>query len=119
MDVIDNKKKVIAAYKNSDFELQTFENNSTTYAYYPHANYKCYDCMVNMAQTYSIDDIIEGEIKVYNKNFIADFLAFPSPHKLIRKYIGISSNSQNIKNSNISQDAKTPNIAVSNMNINA
>lgn len=68
MDVIDNKKKVIAAYKNSDFELQTFENNSTTYAYYPHANYKCYDCMVNMAQTYSIDDIIEGEIKVYNKN---------------------------------------------------
>lgn len=24
--------------------------------------------MVNMAQTYSIDDIIEGEIKVYNKN---------------------------------------------------
>ena len=58
-------------------------------------------------------------IKVYSKNFIADFLALPSPHKLIRKYIGISSNSQNIKNSNISQDAKTPNIAVSNMNINA
>ena len=68
MDVVDNQKKVIAAYKNSDFELQTFENNSTTYAYYPHANYKCYDCMVNMAQTYSIDDIIDGEIKVYNKN---------------------------------------------------
>ena len=68
MDVVDNKKKVIAAYKNSDFELQTFENNSTTYSYYPHANYKCYDCMVNVAQTYSIDDIIEGEIKVYNKN---------------------------------------------------
>lgn len=68
MDVVDNNKKVIAAYKNSDFEIQTFENNSTTYAYYPHANYKCYDCMVNAAQTYSIDDIIEGKIKVYNKN---------------------------------------------------
>ena len=68
MDVVDNNKKVIAAYKNSDFEIQTFENNSTTYSYYPHANYKCYDCMVNAAQTYSIDDIIEGKIKVYNKN---------------------------------------------------
>lgn len=68
MDVIDNKKKVIAAYKNSDFEIQTFEYNGETYAYYPHANSKCYDCLVNVAQTYSIDDIIAGEIKVYNKN---------------------------------------------------
>ena len=64
-------------------------------------------------------DHAELVLKVYNKNFIADFLALPSPHKLIRKYIGTNSNSQNIKNSNISQDAKTPNIAVSNMNINA
>lgn len=68
MDVVDNKKKVIAAYKNSDFEIQTFEYNGETYAYYPHANSKCYDCLVNVAQTYSIDDIIAGEIKVYNKN---------------------------------------------------
>lgn len=68
IDVVDNKKKVIAAYKNSDFEIQTFENNGTTYAYYPHANAKCYDCLVNVAQAYSIDDIIAGEIKVYNKS---------------------------------------------------
>lgn len=68
-EVIDNKKKVIEAYKNIDFEAQTVvkRENDEVY-YYPHANYKCYDCMVNIAQTYSIDDIIEGTIKVYDKN---------------------------------------------------
>ena len=68
IDVIDNNKKVIAAYKGTEFEMQTFENNGVSYAYYPHANSKCYDCMVNVSQSYSIDDIINGEVKVYNKN---------------------------------------------------
>ena len=36
--------------------------------FYPHANNKCYECMVNVSQTYSIDDIIEGSIKIYNKD---------------------------------------------------
>lgn len=68
-DVIDNGKQVIAAYKNVDFEMQTVvitEQNECYY--YPHANNRCYDCMVNIAETYNVDDIIEGQIKVYDKN---------------------------------------------------
>ena len=68
-DVIDNKKEVIAAYKNIDFEMQTVVINEGNERYfYPHANNKCYECMVNVSQEYNIDDIIEGSIKVYNKN---------------------------------------------------
>ena len=66
-DVIDSSKKVIAAYKNIDFELQTVvitEGNERYY--YPHANEKCYECMINTANTYSIDDLIHGIVKVYN-----------------------------------------------------
>lgn len=68
-DIIDNKKKVLSAYKNIDFEMQTVvitEGNEKYY--YPHANSKCYECMVNVNETYSIDDIIEGKLKIYNKN---------------------------------------------------
>lgn len=68
-DVIDNNKNVIAAYKNVDFEMQTVViNESNERYYYPHANNRCYDCMVNLAQTYNIDDIIEGKVKIYDKN---------------------------------------------------
>ena len=66
-DVIDNNKLVIGAYKNIDFEMQTVvitEGNECYY--YPHANNRCYECMVNVASAYSIDDIIEGIIKVYD-----------------------------------------------------
>lgn len=68
-EVIDRKKNVIGAYKNTDFEMQTvvISDKNERY-YYPHANNKCYECMVNVAQTYNIDDIIEGTIKVYNVN---------------------------------------------------
>ena len=69
MDVIDNKKKVIGAYKNTDFEMQTVViNEGNEVYYYPHANDKCYECMINVSTTYDIDDIIEGKIKKYNKN---------------------------------------------------
>lgn len=68
-EVIDNNKQVIAAYKNIDFEIQTITQlQGDTKYYYPHANKKCYECMVNIAETYSIDDIISGTIKVYDKN---------------------------------------------------
>ena len=68
-DVIDNKKQAIAAYRNVDFEMQTAVINEGNERYfYPHANNKCYECMVNAAQEYSIDDVIEGSIKVYDKN---------------------------------------------------
>lgn len=68
-DIIDNKKNVLAGYKNIDFEMQTVvitEGNERYY--YPHANNKCYECMVNINETYSIDDIIEGKLKVYDNN---------------------------------------------------
>ena len=66
-DVIDNKKTIIGAYSNIDFEMQTVvitEGNEVYF--YPHANSKCYDCMVSVSSNYSIDDIIEGNVKVYD-----------------------------------------------------
>lgn len=66
-DVIDNKKTVIGAYRNVDFEPQTVVGNEN-YTYYPHANDRCYECLVSVAETYSIDDIISGTIKNYDKN---------------------------------------------------
>lgn len=71
-EVIDGRKTVIGAYKNTDFEMQTVvitEGNERYF--YPHANNKCYDCMVNVAETYNIDDVIDGTIKVYNNNLDA------------------------------------------------
>ncbi len=65
-DVIDNEKNVIAAYKNTSYEPQTVVGNET-YTYYPRVDSKCYECIVNAAQTYSIDDVIEGN-KINNKN---------------------------------------------------
>lgn len=68
-EVIDNKKTIIGAYKNTDFEMQTVVINEGNERYfYPHANNKCYECMVNVAKTYNVDDIIDGVIKVYNVN---------------------------------------------------
>jgi len=68
-DMIDNKKTVISAYKNIDFERQnvviTEENERY---YYPHANAKCYNCMVSIAEIYDIDDLIAGTIRSYNAN---------------------------------------------------
>lgn len=68
-DMIDNKKTVIAAYKNIDFERQSVvitEGNERYY--YPHANAKCYNCMVSIAEIYDIDDLIAGIIQSYNAN---------------------------------------------------
>ena len=50
-----------------DFEAQTVVGNET-YNYYPHANARCYECLVNVAESYNIDDIIAGTIRIYNKN---------------------------------------------------
>ena len=65
-DVIDNGKNVVAAYKNISYEAQTVVGNET-YTYYPRVDSKCYECIVNAAQTYSIDDVIEGK-SINNKN---------------------------------------------------
>lgn len=87
-EVIDKNKKVTSAYKSVDFEMQTvvITEGDERY-YYPHANNRCYTCMVSATQTYNIDDIINGEVKIYNKNkdtFEKD-----------------NSKSQNIKNNNL------------------
>ena len=58
-DVIDGEKNIIGAYKIVDFEPQTVMGNEE-YTYYPHANQKCYDCIVNYADTYDIDDVLDG-----------------------------------------------------------
>lgn len=68
IDVIDKGKQVIAAYKNVDFERQTVSVDGNEIYFYPHANSQCYECMVNIGQTYNIDDIIQGKVKQYNKN---------------------------------------------------
>lgn len=68
-DIIDNKKTVVSAYRNTDFERQTVvitEGNERYY--YPHANDKCYSCMVSIAEIYDIDDLISGTIQSYNAN---------------------------------------------------
>lgn len=66
-DVIDNKKKIIAAYKNVDFEMQTVVISEGNEKYfYPHADNKCYSCIVNVAQTYNLDEIISGTIYIYD-----------------------------------------------------
>ena len=54
-------------------------------------------------------------MKVKRRNFIAEYSFLPLPQIEIKKYIGISSNSQNKKNRNISNEVKTPIIEVCNI----
>lgn len=65
-DILDGKKKVVKVYKNIDFERQTVvkSENEEVY-YYPHANSRCYSCLVNAAEIYDID-YIEGTVKEYD-----------------------------------------------------
>jgi len=68
---------IIGAYANSDFERKsvsltgedanassqlTGSNADDTAYYYPQAYTSCYDCIVNVQDTYSTDDIINGTI---------------------------------------------------------
>ncbi len=76
--IIEEDKKVIQAYNNVDFERQTISSETILVPgqtdevkevhFYPHANEKCYYCMVNSVETYDINDIIRGKITQYNKN---------------------------------------------------
>ena len=73
--------KVVQAYNNVDFERQSVAatnigvvvNGRKNYVdevyYYPHANERCYYCMVNSLQAYyDLNDIIDGEINQYNND---------------------------------------------------
>lgn len=68
-EMIDNNKKVKEAYRNTDFERQTMviTENDERY-FYPHVNDKCYSCMVSIAETYDIDELIAGRIMKYNND---------------------------------------------------
>ncbi|NLC88060.1 MAG: hypothetical protein GX682_04725 [Clostridiaceae bacterium] len=68
-DIIDNDKTIVQAYKNIDFERQTVVITEGDERYfYPQHSEKCYDCMVNIAETYDIDEIIKGKVTIYNTN---------------------------------------------------
>ena len=65
--MIDNNYTVIGAYKVIDFLSQTVTISTDNEVYYfPHVDTKCYNCIVNVSQTYDIDDLIKGKLKKYN-----------------------------------------------------
>lgn len=67
-EMIDNKYNIIGAYKVIDFLSQTVTISTDNEVYYfPHADTKCYNCIVNVSQSYGIDDLINGKLKKYNK----------------------------------------------------
>lgn len=66
-EMIDSKKEVKWAYRNTDFERQTMViTEEDERHFYPHANEKCYNCIVSVAETYDIDELIAGTITVFN-----------------------------------------------------
>lgn len=68
-EVIDEETSVIAAYHNVDFERQSVVITEGDERYfYPHANEKCYHCMVSAADNYDMNDLIAGTMKTYSKN---------------------------------------------------
>ena len=63
-EVIKDKKTIVQAYRNIDFERQTVViNEGNERYYYPHSNERSYNCMVGIAQTYNVDDLIQGKIR--------------------------------------------------------
>lgn len=66
-ELIDNEYNIKGAYNVVDFEKQTVilgENNEKDY--YPQPYVRCYNCIVNISSTYSLDGIIEGKLKKFN-----------------------------------------------------
>ncbi len=67
--LLEENKKVVQAYSNVDFERQSVVADETReFYFYPHANERCYYCMVDSEQAYDVDNLIQGEVKQYNKN---------------------------------------------------
>lgn len=66
-DLIDNNYQIIGAYNAIDFEMQTvvISEGEERY-YYPQYASKCYNCIVNIAQTYDISGIIQNKLEKYN-----------------------------------------------------
>ena len=69
MELINNETEIFNAYKNIEFERQSVViNDSNEVYFYPHANERCYKCMVGIAEIYDIDELIKGEITIFNNN---------------------------------------------------
>ena len=69
-DIVEPKNiEIVSAYRNIDFERQTvvITEGDERY-YYPHANSKSYNCMINVSSTYDINDVISGTIKKFDPN---------------------------------------------------
>ena len=65
--ILNNNLNVVKVYKNTNFERQSVvisEGNERYY--YPHYETKCYNCLVNVAETYDID-YLSGTVKEYDK----------------------------------------------------
>lgn len=66
-EMINENYEIIGAYSVVDFLRQTvIASSEEELFYYPHANTKCYNCIVNVAETYDIDNIISGKLESYN-----------------------------------------------------
>lgn len=60
---------VVGVYSNVSFERQSIHISDTYEVhYYPHANSKCYHCMVNVAATYDIDGLISGTVEIFDSS---------------------------------------------------
>ena len=65
-ELIEKEYEIIGGYNRIDFERQTIvisEGNEVFY--YPHADQRCYTCIVNISLNYEIDDIIKGRLNKY------------------------------------------------------
>lgn len=83
MELIDNKHNIIGVYSIVDFSLQTIGDNICFY--YPQLGNKssglrtyCYNCIVNISETYNIDDIIKGKLTKYDTK-TDDYLPISDP----------------------------------------
>ncbi len=68
-DMIEQEHTIKEAYQNIDFERQTVVITEGDERYfYPHANAKCYNCIVSVAESYDVDDLLAGSMKTYDAN---------------------------------------------------
>lgn len=84
--IVDKKVNIVGAYTNLSIERQTVKvSESEIYYFYPQQRennlpyLNCYDCIVNIANIYDLNQLIDGsikqdnmvdgnEIEIYNKN---------------------------------------------------
>ena len=68
-DLVNNisNYEILGAFNSIDFEIQTISiGEEDTYYYYPQNALRCYNCIVNVSDSYDVNDIIQGKIKDYD-----------------------------------------------------